>query len=234
VDDLVSEFLFRFVKNIRRTQLPVLVHEWVELEDSALLARLRYRFKLLASEIGGRWPLLKALRHHVAAVIEEAPSFALLPTSLMEHDRISRRLVAQAVGHLRASGETEAWTVRTLSTRLLNHYFPPNAALHDDLWVLPEVDQELEAFQDAATLAADVASHLGDEQAELLARRAQGEGYADLAKRRRRSLSTVHAQVEKACGVFRLRASVHRASYEVTLQAVHELQRRLLPTAEKQ
>jgi len=232
-EDLVAEFLFRILKSAPKNRLAAVASEWAALSDRSLMARLRYRFHQLASEVGGRWPLLKALRQHVSAVIEQPQPFSLMPTTLMENDRISRSRVAEAVGHLLASGAGEEWTVAALSTRLLNHYFPGSRscslAENDDIESPANQEHDLEAAEEARELAEVVVSQLGEDQAELFARRGEGEGFAELAKRRKQSVSTVHSKVEKASGVFRLHASMRQASYEVKLGALEELQRRFVP-----
>lgn len=124
--ELIQTFVGNLLDNERKDLMPDA--EWFRLPDQQFYGAVRRRLGNLAVDVNPRWPLLRSLRSHVTAVLEEAPFPAApygerMPWSLVASGRLSHELVYEAVGYLLRHGEAPR-DRKALASALLDAYFP--------------------------------------------------------------------------------------------------------------
>ena len=153
-DDLVAELLRRLMENDMR-----LVRDDLARFTEADLERvLRFRLRQIAVEDRPRWPLVRALRGQVRAVLAAGlPGPGALPASLEQHFRLQPGAVAKAAAHFVAQG-TPA-TVDSLSSKLLYHYFgaePSVDGIRETASQAPGPDELVQRHIDGRAAATDL------------------------------------------------------------------------------
>jgi DNA-directed RNA polymerase specialized sigma24 family protein len=202
--DLVGDLMTRLLVATRRSTAASVVH-LLDLTEPELRAVFRHRMKNAAVERAPARRQSKQIRDQVRIALGAGlpPAPVALPTSLMEHDKLSGPAVAAAV----------AWV-------LAQHDAPVTsdvAGIADKLMGLSEGrhDVEQEPALGAAELveAKHVATMLRDqlkpEVVNVLCGRLRGTGLAELAAEQGMATSTVHAHLGKA--IQAARAVVRRA-----------------------
>jgi len=100
-DDLVAELLRRLLENDMR----LLRNDLARFTEADLERVLRFRLRQIALEDRPRWPLVRALRGQVRAVLAAGlPGPGALPASLEQHFRLEPGAVAKAAAHFVAQG----------------------------------------------------------------------------------------------------------------------------------
>lgn len=225
-DDLLQDLLADLLARSRNAQ-PSGIAELLKLQDVQLVAALRRRVvQVRAVQLGSRARLVKVLRAHVAAALEQRlPTPDVMPMTLVVGDRISRDLVRQAVAYVLAQVDPPEREPRALAAQFLAEYFTVGA---EEIG-LERHGEPGDHEEDRALLHVDAGGHLrklrqllGPELARVLGLRAQGKSLAEIANGRM-GVSTIHDHQAKALRRVREHVRHHglvRADLEPVLEAL--------------
>jgi DNA-binding CsgD family transcriptional regulator len=198
-DDLVAELLRRLLENDMR----LLRNDLARFTEADLERVLRFRLRQIALEDRPRWPLVRALRGQVRAVLAAGlPGPGALPASLEQHFRLQPGAVAKAAAHFVAQG-TPA-TVDSLSSKLLYHYFgaePSVDGIRETASQAPGPDELVQRHIDGRAAAAEVWRDLDERQRHVLALTCAGHSLTDVANDNGVAVSTAFAWRAAVLGV---------------------------------
>ena len=165
--DLVNEFLAELLERGRAVQ-----DDLLRFADKELETAVYNRIRQLAVEAAPQWDRYRALRGHVAAVLDglaSASSSGAAPISLSEGraERLSRDLVRQAVEWLLATAPPPPRDAAVLTRLLMQLYFPADEPdLHEHAGPTPRSDRRIQ--HDGAILARALKAELPREELKVL------------------------------------------------------------------
>ena len=165
--DLLNEFLAELLERGRAVQGDLLGFSDKELE-TAVYNRIRQ----LAVEAAPQWSRYRALRGHVAAVLDQlrsVPASAAAPTRLTEGqaERLSRDLVRQAVEWLLATTPPPRRDPGAITRTLMQVYFPADQPdVREHAGPTPRSDRRI--HHDGAVLARVLRAELPREELKVL------------------------------------------------------------------
>jgi DNA-binding NarL/FixJ family response regulator len=198
-DDLVAELLRRLMENDMR-----LVRDDLARFTEADLERvLRFRLRQIATENRPRWPLVRALRGQVRAVLAAGlPGPGSLPASLESRFRLDPAAVARAAAHFVDQG-TPA-TIDSLSSKLLYHYFGAEQSVDEIREIASQAlgpEELVQRHLDGRAAAAEVWRDLNERQRHVLALTCAGHSLTDVANDNGVAVSTAFAWRAAVSGV---------------------------------
>jgi len=165
--DLVNELLAELLERGRAVQ-----NDLLGFADKELETAVYNRIRQLAVEAAPQWDRYRALKGHVAAVLDgltSAPSSAVAPTRLSEGqaERLSRDLVRQAVEWLLATAPPPARDAAVITRLLMQLYFPADQPdVHEHAGPTPRSDRRIQ--HDGAILARALRAELPREELKVL------------------------------------------------------------------